>query len=138
MKASVKWVDGLTMVGESPSGHGVIMDGPEGFGGHNLGTRPMEMILLGLGGCTLVDVRVMLDKARQQVSDIHVQIDAQRSDEIPKVFTQIHVNFVVTGNDLDERHVERAVRLSAEKYCSVSRMLEKSVAMSHSFEIKQA
>ena len=138
MKASVKWIDGLTMIGESPSGHGVVMDGPEDFGGRNLGTRPMEMILLGLGGCTLVDVRVMLEKARQQVTDIDVQIDAERSTEIPKVFTRIKVHFVVTGKDLDQRHVERAVRLSSEKYCSVSRMLDNSVELSHGFEIRQA
>jgi len=138
MKASVKWVDGLTMVGESPSGHGVVMDGPEGFGGRNLGTRPMEMVLLGLGGCTLVDVRVMLEKARQEVTNIEVEIDAERSSEIPKVFTKIMVNFVVTGKGLDERHVERAVKLSSEKYCSVSRMLEKSVDMGHSYEIREA
>jgi len=138
MKTSVKWVDGLTMIGESPSGHGVVMDGPEDFGGHNLGTRPMEMILLGLGGCTLVDVRVMLEKARQQVTDIDVQVEAQRAAEIPRIFTHIQVKFVITGKQLDERHVERAVRLSAEKYCSVSRMLEKSAEMTHSFEIREA
>jgi len=137
MKAHVKWVDGLTMVGESPSGHAVVMDGPEAFGGHNLGTRPMEMVLLGLGGCSLVDVLVMLEKARQQVTDVDVQIEAERSAEIPKVFTRIHMQFVVTGKGLDERHVDRAVRLSAEKYCSVSMMLNKSAEMSHGFEIHE-
>ena len=138
MKANVKWVDGLTMVGESPSGHGLIMDGPEDFGGNNLGTRPMEMILLGLGGCTLVDVLVMLKKARQEVTDCDVQIEAERSDKIPRVFTRIHVQFVVTGKALEERHVERAVRLSSEKYCSVSQMLNQSVELSHGFEIREA
>jgi len=138
MKATVKWVDGLTMIGESPSGHGVVMDGPEAFGGRNLGTRPMEMVLLGLGGCTLVDVRVMLEKARQQVTDIEVEIQAERADQVPKVFTRINVNFIVTGKELDQRHVERAVKLSSEKYCSVSRMLDGSVDMSHSFELREA
>ena len=138
MKATVKWVDGLTMVGESPSGHGVVMDGPEDFGGRNLGTRPMEMVLLGLGGCTLVDVRVMLDKARQQVTDIQVEIEAERADTIPKVFTRINVNFIISGKQLEQRHVERAVKLSSEKYCSVSRMLDGSVDLSHSFEIREA
>ena len=138
MKAHVKWVDGLTMVGESPSGHAVVMDGPEAFGGHNLGTRPMEMVLLGLGGCTLVDVRVMLEKARQQVTDIEVEVQAERADQVPKVFTRINVNFIITGKQLDQRHVERAVKLSSEKYCSVSRMLDGSVAMSHSFELREA
>lgn len=137
MKAHVKWLDGLTMVGESPSGHAVVMDGPADYGGHNLGTRPMEMVLLGLGGCTLVDVLVMLRKARQQVTDVDVQVEAERADAVPAVFTRIHVHFVVTGKDLEERQVERAVRLSAEKYCSVSMMLNKSVAMSHDFEIRQ-
>lgn len=138
MKAHVKWVDGLTMVGESPSGHAVVMDGPEDFGGHNLGTRPMEMVLLGLGGCTMVDVLVMLQKARQQVSDVDVQVEAERAESVPAVFTRIHVQFVITGRGLEERHVERAVRLSAEKYCSVSMMLNQSVEMSHGFEIHQA
>ena len=138
MKATVKWVDGLTMIGESPSGHGVVMDGPEGFGGRNLGTRPMEMVLLGLGGCTLVDVRVMLEKARQQVTDIQVEIEAERADQVPKVFTRINVNFIVSGKALEQRHVERAVKLSSEKYCSVSRMLDGSVDLSHSYEIREA
>lgn len=138
MKATVKWVDGLTMIGESPSGHGVVMDGPADFGGHNLGTRPMEMVLLGLGGCTLVDVRVMLEKARQQVTDIEVQVEAERASDIPRVFTRIKVNFIVSGKDLEQRHVERAVKLSSEKYCSVSRMLDSTVDMSHSFEMREA
>ena len=138
MKATVKWVDGLTMIGESPSGHGVVMDGPESFGGRNLGTRPMEMVLLGLGGCTLVDVRVMLEKARQQVMDIEVQVEAGRADNIPRVFTRINVNFIISGRELDQRHVERAVKLSSEKYCSVSRMLDSSVEMTHSLEIREA
>ena len=137
MKSSIKWVDGLTMIGETPSGHGVVMDGPEDFGGQNLGARPMEMILLGLGGCTLVDILVMLKKARQEVTDIDVQVEAERGDTVPKVFTRIHVHFVVTGKDLEERHVERAVRLSSEKYCSVSRMLDQTVELSHGFEIRE-
>lgn len=136
MQATVKWVDGAMFVGESGSGHAVVMDGPESHGGRNMGVRPMEMILLGLGGCASFDVISILKKARQQVADCHVQLEAERADAVPSPFTKIHLRFVVTGHNLKESQVERAVTLSAEKYCSASIMLEAAgVALSHSFEI---
>ena len=125
-------------VGESGSGHSVIMDGPEDLGGRNLGPRPMEMLLLGTGGCSIYDVLSMLKKSRQQVVDCHVQIQADRADAVPAVFTRINMHFVVTGVDLKESHVKRAVELSAEKYCSASIMLGAAgVDMSHSYEIRE-
>lgn len=136
MHVSVKWIDGVSFVGESETGHAVVMDGAPENGGRNIGMRPMEMLLIGLGGCTSFDVVTILKKARQQVIDCVAQINAERADEIPKVFTRIHVHFVVTGNDLNPTQVERAVKLSAEKYCSASIMLGKSVDITHDFEIK--
>ena len=138
MEATVKWTDGAMFVGESGSGHSVIMDGPEDLGGRNLGPRPMEMLLLGTGGCSIYDVLSMLKKSRQQVVDCHVQIQADRADAVPAVFTRINMHFVVTGVDLKESHVKRAVELSAEKYCSASIMLGAAgVDMSHSYEIRE-
>ncbi len=136
MKVSVKWLDGVSFVGESETGHAVVMDGAPENGGRNIGMRPMEMLLIGMGGCTSFDVVAILKKARQPIFDCVAEIDATRADEIPKVFTKIHVHFVVTGNQLNESQVERAVKLSAEKYCSASIMLSKSVEITHSFEIK--
>jgi putative redox protein len=137
-KSRVKWVDGMTFVGESASGHGVVMDASPEVGGRDLGTRPMEMVILGLGGCTSIDVLMILKKQRQQVTDCWVEIEAERRDEVPKVYSRIHSHFVVTGVDLDERKVERAIQLSAEKYCSVAAMLEKTAEMTHDFEIIEA
>ncbi|BBH12498.1 OsmC family protein [Chromobacterium haemolyticum] len=138
MKARLKWVDGVCFLGESGSGHAVVMDGaPEG-GGRNLGPRPMELLLLGTAGCTSYDVITILKKARQQVSDCWVEIDAERADEEPKVFTRIHFHFVVTGRDLKAETVERAIKLSAEKYCSASIMLGKTADISHDFELRDA
>ena len=137
MQATVKWMDGAMFVGESGSGHSVVMDGPEDLGGRNLGPRPMEMLLLGTGGCAMYDVLSMLKKARQDVRDCRVEIQAQRADAVPAVFTQLNMHFVVTGSGLKENHVKRAVELSAEKYCSASIMLEAAgVEMSHSYEIE--
>lgn len=135
MRARVKWLDHMSFVGESGSGHSVVMDGAEELGGRNLGFRPMEMLLLGLGGCTAFDVMMMLKKARQSVDDCEVLLTADRSDEVPKVFTKIHVHFVVKGRGLSENHVKRAVGLSAEKYCSASKMLEKTAEITHDYEI---
>ena len=138
MEATVKWTDGAMFVGESGSGHSVVMDGPEDLGGRNLGPRPMEMLLLGTGGCSIYDVLSMLKKSRQQVVDCRVQMQADRADAVPAVFTRINMHFVVTGVGLKENHVKRAVELSAEKYCSASIMLGAAgVAMSHSYEIRE-
>jgi len=123
-------------VGESGSGHTVVMDGPEDLGGRNLAARPMEMLLLGTGGCSIYDVLAMLKKSRQQVVDCRVELDAQRADAVPAVFTQINMHFVVTGVGLKESHVKRAIELSAEKYCSASIMLGAAgVEITHSYEI---
>ncbi|NCF21011.1 MAG: OsmC family protein [Haliea sp.] len=136
MKATVKWTDGAMFVGESGSGHTVVMDGPEDLGGRNLGPRPMEMLLMGTGGCSVYDVMSMLKKSRQKVVDCRVEMDAERADAIPAVFTRINMHFVVIGVGLKENHVKRAVELSAEKYCSASIMLGAAgVEMSHSYEI---
>jgi putative redox protein len=136
MKARIKWVEGVTMLGESGSGHGVVMDGPPDFGGRNLGVRPMELLLLGMGGCTQFDVLLILRKARQDITDCVVELEAERADKEPKVFTRIHAHFVVSGRGLDPKHVERAIRLSAEKYCSASIMLGATAEITHDFEIR--
>lgn len=136
MKARVKWIENAKFIAESGSGHSVIIDGPPEGGGENLGVRPMEMILLGLGGCSAYDVVMILKKARQKISDCQVQINAERADTVPKVFTQIHMHFTLIGKELSESQVKRAVQLSADKYCSASIMLGKSVEISHDFEIR--
>ena len=136
MKATVKWVDGAMFAGESGSGHTVVMDGPQDLGGRNMGPRPMEMLLLGTGGCAVYDVLAMLKKSRQQVVDCRVELTAERADAVPAVFTEIGMHFVVTGVNLKESHVRRAVELSAQKYCSASIMLGAAgVAISHSYEL---
>ena len=137
MQTTVKWVDGVMFLGESGSGHSVVMDGAPDQGGRNMGARPMEMILLGLGGCASFDVMTMLQKGRQQVSDCRVEISAQRVDAVPAVFSSIHLKFVLSGSNLKESQVKRAVELSAEKYCSASIMLEAAgVEISHSYRIE--
>jgi putative redox protein len=135
MKASVKWLDGFTMVGESGSGHAVVMDGPPELGGRNLGLRPMEMLLLGMGGCTEFDVLLILRKSRQAVTACEVQLEAERAAADPKVFTRIHCHFVVSGRGLDEKRVAKAIQLSAEKYCSASIMLGATATITHDYEI---
>ncbi|HMM74274.1 MAG TPA: OsmC family protein [Gammaproteobacteria bacterium] len=135
MKATIKWVDGVSFVGESGSGHAVVLDGPPDAGGRNIGMRPMEMVLVGMGGCTAFDVVSILKKARQDVTDCRVELSAQRAEEVPQVFTRIHAHFVVTGHGLKAAQVERAVKLSAEKYCSASIMLGKTAAITHDFEV---
>lgn len=136
MKARIKWVEGVSFVGESETGHAVVLDGAPENGGRNIGMRPMEMLLIGMGACTSFDVVTILKKARQPIVDCVAEIQAERADEIPKVFTKIHVHFVVTGDGLNETQVERAVKLSAEKYCSASIMLSKSVDITHGFEVR--
>ena len=138
MKVRSKWIECVAFMGESETGHAVVMDGAPENGGRNIGMRPMEMLLIGMGGCTSFDVVTILKKSRQAVVDCVAEISAERADEIPKVFTKIHVHFVVTGHDLNEKQVERAVLLSAEKYCSASIMLSKSVEITHDFEIRSA
>lgn len=138
MKARIKWVEEVTFIGESGSGHAVVIDGPPDLGGRNLGIRPMELLLQGLGGCTAFDVMLILKKARQNVTDCVVEIDAERAETEPKVFTRIHVHFIVSGKDLNEKQVERAIKLSAEKYCSASIMLGKVAEITHDYEIHEA
>lgn len=139
MKASVKWVDGAMFLGESGSGHTVVMDGPPDHGGRNAGIRPMETLLVGMGGCAAFDVMSILRKSRQAVEGCTAELEADRADEVPAVFTRIHLHFKVRGTNLKEAHVKRAVELSAEKYCSASIMLGRAgVEISHSYEIIQA
>lgn len=135
MKARVKWIENAAFVGESESGHAFVIDGAQDGGGRNLGPRPMEVVLLGTGACSAYDVVTILRKARQQIRDCHVEIDAERASTDPKIFTRIHMHFVITGQDVSPEHVKRAVALSSEKYCSASIMLGKSAEMTHDFEI---
>ena len=137
MKTRVIWLEDMTYVAQSPSGHALVMDGPPELGGHNLGPRPMEMLLMGMGGCTAIDVVNILRKARQDLRGCEVQLDADRADSEPKVFTQIRVHFILTGLNLSAKHVERAIHLSAEKYCSASIMLGQTAQITHTFEIRQ-
>jgi len=137
MKARVKWVEGAAMLGESASGHAVLMDGPANAGGRNLGPRPMEMLLLGMGGCTQFDVLLILRKARQEVTDCVVELSAVRSETDPKVFTTIHAHFIVSGRGLSERRVARAIELSAAKYCSASIMLGATAVITHDYELRE-
>ena len=139
MKATVKWVDNAMFLGESGSGHSVVMDGPDDHGGRNMGIRPMEMLLIGLGGCASFDVIGILKKARQNVRDCRVELAAERADAVPSPFTQITLKFVVTGTNLKEKQVAKAVELSATKYCSASIMLESAgVEMKHTYEVVEA
>jgi putative redox protein len=139
MKASVKWGGDVKFVGTSGTGHEVVMDGPPDAGGQDQGPRPMEMLLLGMGACSSVDVVGILKKSRQIVNDVDVQIEAERAKEVPSVFTKIHLNFIVSGQGVKEAIVKRAVSLSAEKYCSASIMMQSAgVEVSHSYEIVEA
>lgn len=137
MQVRIKWIEGVAFVGESGSGHAVVLDGTPENGGRNIGMRPMEMLLIGMGACTSFDVVTILKKARQPITDCVAEISADRADEIPKVFTKIHVHFVVTGSGLNPVQVARAVKLSAEKYCSASIMLAQACEITHDFEIKE-
>ena len=135
MKASARWVQDAMFVGESGSGHAVVMDGAPDAGGRNLGVRPMEMLLLGLGGCTAFDVVMILKRGREPVTGCIVDIDAERADTEPKVFTRIAMRYRVSGRSLDPKKVERAVNLSAEKYCSATAILAKTAQFSHEIAI---
>ena len=137
MNLSVNWVDGMLMVGKSHSGHSITMDGPVEIGGENLGVRPMEMLLLGVAGCTMIDVVTTLKKMRQDLSHCETKINAERANEHPKVFTDIHIHFIVKGKDLDSKKVDKAIKLSAEKYCSASIMLGKTAKITHDFEVNE-
>ncbi|MDE0538580.1 MAG: OsmC family protein [Rhodospirillales bacterium] len=138
MEARVKWVEQRTFVGESGSGHSVVMDGAPDAGGRDLGVRPMEMLLLGMGGCTAFDVVDILRKGREPVEDVVIELSGERSGEIPKVFTRIDVKYIVTGRGLNPDKVERAVHLSAEKYCSATIMMGATAEITHTIEIVEA
>lgn len=135
MKARVEWKDEASFLAESGSGHTVLMDGPPEAGGKNSGPRPMEMLLMGTGGCAAFDVVMILKKSRQEISDCVVEIEAERAAQEPKVFTRIHFHFILTGKTLNSAQVERAIKLSAEKYCSASIMLAKTAELTHDFDI---
>lgn len=135
MQARIKHVEGMTFIGEATTGHAVVIDGGKERGGRDTGFRPMEMLLLGLGGCTAIDVKMMLEKSRQDVTDCVIEVNGERADAVPAVFEKIHVHYKVTGRNLSDKHVQRAVELSSTKYCSASIMLGKSAEMTHSYEI---
>lgn len=135
MKATIRWVDDAMFVGEAGSGHAVVIDGPPEAGGRNAGIRPMELVLTGVGACTAFDVVSILRKSRQAIDDCRVEVEAERAEEPPRVFTRIHIHFVVSGRGLKPAAVERAVNLSAEKYCSATLMLREAVTITHDFEI---
>ena len=138
MKARIKWLEGMTLVGEAGSGHAVVMDAAPAAGGRDLGVRPMEMLLLGMGGCTAIDVLHMLQKGRQEVTDCVVELEAERAETDPRVFTRIQVRYTVTGRGLNEAQVKRAIALSADKYCSASVMLGRTAAITHTWEVREA
>lgn len=138
MECTVRWHDGMSFIAETGSGHLIAMDGPPDAGGRNLAPRPMETVLAGTGGCTAFDVVMILKRSRQGITDCTVKLTAERAETDPKVFTKINMHFVVTGKGLKPEAVERAVNLSAEKYCSASIMLGKTAEMTHSFEIVEA
>ena len=135
MQATIRLKEDDSLEGITESGHQVVMDRSPDVGGQNLGSRPMEMLLLGLGGCAMIDVVLILRKARQAFTDIRVEINAERASEVPKVFTRIHLHFVVAGKQLDSRRVDRAISLSAQKYCSATKMLDSVAQITHDFEI---
>lgn len=135
MKARIKWIENVAFVGETESGHTLVMDGSPEAGGRNLGPRPMETVLIGTGACSAFDVIHILKKSREPVSDCVVELSADRAEADPKVFTRIHFHFIVTGKALDPAKVSRAISLSAEKYCSATAMLAKTAAISHDFKI---
>ena len=136
MKARIKWIENVAFVGETESGHALVMDGSPESGGRNLGPRPMETVLIGTGACSAFDVIHILRKGREPVTDCVVELQAERAHTDPKVFTRIHFHFIVTGNGLNPAKVERAIKLSAEVYCSASAMLAKTADVTHDFEIR--
>jgi len=138
LKVRLKWVEQVSFVAETESGHSLVMDGASEAGGRNLAPRPMEVVLAGTAGCTAYDVVSILRKARQKITDCVVEVSAERAEKDPKVFTQIHFHYIVTGQGVDPQHVERAVHLSAEKYCSASIMLGKTAQLTHDFVIQES
>ncbi len=138
MKTRIKWVEDMMFVGQTSSGHAVVMDGSPDIGGHNLGPRPMEMLLLGLGGCSAIDVVLILKRGREAITDCEVEIEAERAATDPKIFTRINMHYIVTGSQLDRNKVDRAIKLSAEKYCSASAMLGAVASITHDFELRDA
>lgn len=139
MHAQVQWLENVSFQATSASGHDVMMDGSAEYGGENRGARPMELILMGLGGCASFDIVTILKKARQDITDVKCELQAERADTIPAVFTKIHLHFIVTGKAVKEKQVAKAVELSAEKYCSASKMLmDGGVIITHDFEILEA
>ena len=135
MRVEINWAGDASFIGRTEGGHRIVMDGPPDAGGRDRGPRPMEVVLLGMGGCTSFDVVNILRKGRQAVTECVAQIEAERAPADPKVFTRIHVHFVVAGRNLDAARVARAIELSAEKYCSASIMLAKTASITHDFEI---
>ena len=135
MKARAKWVEGMAFMGEAGSGHAVMMDGAPEYGGRNIGIRPMEMLLIGLAGCTGFDVVSILKKGREAVTGCEVEVEAERATTDPKVFTKIHLHYRITGRDLSRAKAERAVTLSKEKYCSASIMLGATAEMSYDLDV---
>ena len=134
MKAKLTWLEDMAFVGHSETGHKIVIDGNREGGAPS----PMEMVLMSAGSCSAIDVVSMLEKSRQKFTDVEVEMSAERADSIPKVFTSLHLHFIVTGTDVSDKHLDRAVKLSAEKYCSVAKMLESTATITHSFEIKQS
>jgi len=137
MKAKIKWTGGVSFEGSADSGHAVIMDGAPEAGGQNRGARPMELVLVGMGGCTAFDVMHILRKSRQEVTDCIAEIEATRAETDPKVFTNIHIHFIVSGRNLDAKKVQHAIELSATKYCSASIMLGKTAKITHDFALAE-
>lgn len=135
MKARLKLIENVCLLGEADSGHGIVIDGAPEIGGRNLGTRPMELVLIGLGGCSAMDVLSILKKQRQTVTDFVIEAQAQRREEEPKVFTEIHLHYIIKGRGLKENHVKRALELSTQKYCSVSAMLDKTAKITYDYEM---
>jgi putative redox protein len=138
MKAKITWINGRAFLGESGSGHAIVMDGAPDAGGRNIGVRPMEMLLLGLGGCTAFDVVMILEKSREKVTGCEVAMESERAAEDPKVFTKVKMIYTLTGHDLKEAVVERAIKLSADKYCSASKMFEKTAVIEHEWKVVNA
>ena len=135
MQVRIKWLEQRVFEAQTGSGHTISMDGPPDHGGQNLAARPMEMVLVGLGGCSAFDVVEILEKSRQKVKNCEINIDAERVDDIPSVFRKIHMRFIISGEDLNEKHVKRAVELSIEKYCSVVKMLRPNVEITYEHEV---
>ena len=138
MKARIKWVEGAAFVAESGSGHAIVIDGPPDHGGRNLGMRPMEALLTGIGSCSAFDVVSILKKSRQNIASCHVELEAKRADAVPAVFTHIHMHYVIRGNNVKPSAVKRAVELSIETYCSATAMLRSQVEITHDWHIEEA